>query len=62
MIEADKVVIVGGGLAGLACAVRLHEAGNRVLLVESSSELGGRVRSKIHNGFILDRGFQVLLD
>jgi len=62
MNEADKVVIVGGGLTGLACAVRLHEAGYRVVVVESSRELGGRVRSRIHNGFILDRGFQVLLD
>ena len=49
MIEADKVVIVGGGLTGLACAVRLHEAGYRVVVVESSRELGGRVRSRIHN-------------
>ena len=62
MIEGDKVVIVGGGLAGLACAVRLHEAGYSVVVVESSSEPGGRVRSRFHNGFILDRGFQVLLD
>ena len=62
MREAYKVVIVGGGLAGLACAVRLHEAGYRVVVIESSSELGGRVRSRSHNGFILDRGFQVLLD
>ena len=62
MIEAGKVVIVGGGLAGLACAVRLHEAGIHVLLIESSSDLGGRVRSRSHEGFILDHGFQVFLD
>ena len=62
MSEDAKVVIVGGGLSGLACAVRLHEEGVRVLLIESSRDLGGRVRSRSHKGFILDRGFQVFLD
>ena len=62
MIEEGKVVIVGGGLAGLACAVRLHEAGIHVLLIESSRDLGGRVRTRSHEGFILDHGFQVFLD
>lgn len=61
MNEGDKIVIVGGGLAGLACAVRLHESGKRIVLLESSSELGGRVQSKVKKGFILDRGFQVFL-
>ena len=61
MSAEDKILIVGGGLAGLACAVRLHEAGKAVVLLESSDELGGRVVSRIKEGFILDRGFQVYL-
>lgn len=57
-----QVVIVGGGLAGLACAVRLHEAGARPLVVEAGDAVGGRVRTDQVDGFLLDRGFQVFLD
>lgn len=55
------VVIVGAGLSGLTCAVRLHEAGVPVKLVEASDGVGGRVRTDQINGFLLDRGFQVYL-
>jgi phytoene dehydrogenase-like protein len=57
-----KVLIVGGGLAGLACAIRLHEAGARPLIFEGSDGVGGRVRTDLLDGFLLDRGFQVFLD
>ena len=56
------VVIVGAGLAGLSCAVHLHEAGHRVEIYEASDGVGGRVRSDHVDGFTLDRGFQVALD
>jgi phytoene dehydrogenase-like protein len=58
--DAD-VIIVGAGLAGLACAIHLTRAGREVLIVEASDGVGGRVRSDVVDGFILDRGFQVLL-
>lgn len=58
----QKVLIVGGGLAGLACALRLHEAGARPVLFEGSDGVGGRVRTDALDGFLLDRGFQVFLD
>ncbi len=57
-----RVLIVGGGLAGLACGVRLHEAGAQPLIVEASDDVGGRVRTDLVDGFRLDRGFQVYLD
>lgn len=57
-----RVLIVGGGLAGLACAVRLQEAGAQPLIVEASDDVGGRVRTDLVDGFLLDRGFQVYLD
>lgn len=56
------IVIVGGGLSGLACAVTLQEAGRPFMLFEGSERWGGRVGSDLKDGFILDRGFQVFLD
>jgi phytoene dehydrogenase-like protein len=60
-MESADVVIVGAGLAGLYCARRLLESHVSVLLVEASDEVGGRVRTDRVGGFLLDRGFQVLL-
>jgi phytoene dehydrogenase-like protein len=57
--ETD-VVIIGGGLAGLAAARRLHRAGVPWLLVEATDRLGGRVATDTVDGYLLDRGFQVL--
>ncbi|MGR6321447.1 NAD(P)/FAD-dependent oxidoreductase [Micromonospora soli] len=57
--EAD-VVIVGGGLAGLAAARRLHRAGVPWRLLEAGDRLGGRVATDEVDGYLLDRGFQVL--
>lgn len=56
-----EVVVVGAGLAGLACATTLARRGIEVLVVEASDGVGGRVRSDHVDGFTLDRGFQVLL-
>ena len=58
--KAD-VIVVGGGLAGLCCALKLHQGGISFLLLESSDGIGGRVRTDRFESFLLDRGFQVLL-
>ena len=58
-VQVD-VVIVGGGLAGLAAARRLDRAGVNWLLVEASDRIGGRVTTDVVDGWRLDRGFQVL--
>src|SRR5215470_3362109 len=56
-----KVVIVGAGMAGLCCALRLQEKGIPCVVLEASDAPGGRVRTDRVDGFLLDRGFQVLL-
>lgn len=61
MGAGDPVVVVGAGLAGLACATALHRAGRPVRILEASDGVGGRVRTDLVDGFRLDRGFQVLL-
>jgi phytoene dehydrogenase-like protein len=57
----QRVVIIGGGIAGLACAHALSAAGIDWVLLESSDACGGRVRTDVVGGFRLDRGFQVYL-
>jgi len=54
------VVVAGGGLAGLVAARHLAAAGAAVELLEADERVGGRVRSRVVDGFTLDRGFQVL--
>lgn len=55
------VVIVGAGLAGLACARRLMQCGVSFALLEAADGVGGRVRTDVVGGFRLDRGFQLFL-
>ena len=58
-MDAD-VIVVGAGLAGLRCAARLEQAGLRVLVLEASDGVGGRIRTDLVDGFRCDRGFQLL--
>jgi phytoene dehydrogenase-like protein len=55
------VIIVGAGIAGLTCAKYLKDRGIQSLILEASDGVGGRVRTDLHEGFRLDRGFQILL-
>ena len=62
MGKAEKpTLIVGAGLAGLACALTVRRAGRTVLLFAREEVVGGRVRTDGIEGYRLDRGFQVLL-
>jgi len=54
-----RVIVVGAGLAGLACASDLIAAGAMVRVLEAGDAVGGRMRTDRHGSFLLDRGFQV---
>lgn len=53
------MLVVGAGLAGLACGTRLAAAGVDVEVLEAASSVGGRVSTDRVDGFTIDRGFQV---
>lgn len=55
------VLVVGAGVSGLVAAVELERRGFSVQVLEASDDVGGRVRTDVMDGFLLDRGFQVLL-
>lgn len=54
------VAIVGGGIAGLAAARTLRNAGIRCTLFEATDTLGGRVNSERFDDITVDYGFQLL--
>lgn len=57
-----KIGIIGAGLAGLTCAWYLKKNNIQdITLFESSEGAGGKLHTTRKNGFLLDRGFQVLL-
>lgn len=58
--EPRDCLVVGGGLAGLACAHGLARAGRGVLVLEAEEAPGGRARTVWHRGRPVDRGFQTL--
>src|SRR5262245_2032725 len=60
MSTNPDVLIIGAGLAGLSCGRHLADASVSFQIIEASDGIGGRVRTDECEGFLLDRGFQVL--
>ena len=60
---SDRVVILGGGLAGIAAAISLVDAGCPVTLIETKKRLGGRATSFVdpRTGAVLDNCQHVVL-
>ncbi len=59
--EEVEIVIIGAGLSGLTAALECEKAGHSPVLLEATDRPGGRVKTDAVNGYLLDRGFQVLL-
>jgi len=59
LVEVD-VAVVGAGLAGLVCAQRLRLAGQRVVVLEKSRGLGGRLATRRLSGTCADHGVRYL--
>lgn len=60
-MSAPNVIVVGGGLAGLAAATELVDAGARVTLLEARARLGGATWSSRRDGMQVDNGQHVFL-
>ena len=60
MSKKSDVLVVGAGLAGLNAAIQLQNAGRSVTVIEASDRAGGRVASDHIDGYICDRGFQLI--
>jgi monoamine oxidase len=61
--QADEVVVVGAGIAGLTCAWRLRQAGTRVRIYEAQERIGGRVfslRNHFADGQVCELGGELI--
>jgi protoporphyrinogen/coproporphyrinogen III oxidase len=58
MSEPRQVIVVGGGISGLACAYRLKQLGVPVILLEASTRVGGLVGTVRKDGFLFESGAQ----
>jgi oxygen-dependent protoporphyrinogen oxidase len=50
------IVILGGGISGMASAIKLAESGKKVLLLESQNELGGKIKTSSIMGIVTEEG------
>jgi protoporphyrinogen/coproporphyrinogen III oxidase len=56
-----RLLVIGGGLAGLAAAWRARRAGAEVRLLETAAQPGGVVQSVRENGFLTESGPNTLM-
>jgi protoporphyrinogen/coproporphyrinogen III oxidase len=55
-VGVGRVVVIGAGIAGLAAAFRLRQAGVNVTVLEATDRPGGRMTTDIVGGYVMDRG------
>lgn len=54
----EKVIVIGAGISGLACAYRLKQLGLRPVVLEASERAGGLIATIRRNGFLFETGPQ----
>lgn len=52
----SRIIVIGGGVGGMAAAARLAVKGHQVTLCEQSATLGGKCRAYRRDGFVFDTG------
>ncbi len=57
-----KCAVVGAGISGLACAFELLEAGHDVSVFDNNRRVGGNIRTRIEDGYIVEWGPNGFLD
>ena len=61
-LKKKRIAVVGAGIAGLACAYALQEAGCDVVVYEKNPRVGGRMSSREKDRFVFDLGADHLCD
>jgi len=56
----EDVVVIGSGIAGLTAAIYVARSGRSVTIIEQSSDVGGRARTAIDNGYYFNQGPRAL--
>lgn len=57
-----RVLVVGGGISGLSAAYRLRQSGCEVVVLEADDRPGGKIRSEISDGYLVEHGPNGFLD
>ena len=60
MAKSFDCIVIGGGLAGLSAALHLQDKGFDVAVLEASDRSGGRIATDAIDGYLCDRGFQLI--
>jgi phytoene desaturase len=56
----SRVIVIGAGMGGMACAARLQAQGHKVTVIEQSSTWGGKLGRVEHEGHVFDTGPSLL--
>lgn len=60
-MEQKRIIVIGGGWAGLTTAIELSGKGHKVTLLEAAKQLGGRARTTVSNGMVVDNGQHLMI-
>ncbi len=59
-MATKQIGVIGAGIAGLAAALRLQQAGANVLVLEAADRPGGRMATDTVDGYVIERGTQAI--